>query len=94
MKETEILKKGFKCYREMEEENNHQISFQEYLNDKLQKVGGSKDNQPESNQYSSIKNKESAKILLRYSSLPAQSFEIYSELKGRAEENKVINYKI
>ena len=86
--EIEKIKNLFGCYKKQEDEKNHQISFQEYLNDKLQKTENSKENTQESNQYSS-KSKDNVKILMRYTSLPAQSFEIYNEIKGTLEDNKV-----
>lgn len=86
--EIENIKNVFGCYKKQEDEKNHQISFQEYLNDKLLKNENSKENTQESNQYSS-KSKDNVKILMRYTSLPAQSFEIYNEIKGTLEDNKV-----
>ena len=74
-KEIEEIKNEYESYKKPENEKNHQISFQEYLNDKLTKGENSKE--PDiMNQYSSLKNKENNKVLLRYNSLPTESFEI------------------
>ena len=78
--EIENIKNVFSCYKKQEDEKNHQISFQQYLNDKLQENENSKENTQESNNQYSSKNKDAAvKILSRYSSLPAQNFEIYND---------------
>lgn len=86
--EIEKVKTEFDCYEKLEGERSRQVSFQQYLKDKMQKEDSPKEiTKTEINQYSSLKNKENVKTLSRWSSLPAKTFEIFNFFNSNDEVN-------